>query len=59
MKIFKICLVLLLMIYGFDLLRKLVIGQVDFIVEPKHIIMIIVSLVFYGIGGWLWIKEGS
>lgn len=57
MKIFKICVFLSMMIYGLDLLRKLVVGQVDFVVEPKHIILVVVALVFYGIGGWLWITD--
>jgi hypothetical protein len=57
MKVFKICASLSLMIYGIDLLRKALIGQTDFPVEPKHTAMIVISLVCYGVGCWYWITN--
>ena len=57
MKIFKISVSAAVMLEGLAILYKMLIGRVDFIVEPKHIAVMVISLVCYGIGCWHWITE--
>lgn len=57
MKVFKICVSLSVMLTGLEIFRKILIGQTDYIVEPKHIILMVISLVVTGLSCWFWVND--